>query len=96
MNSVVSNNQIPDLVKLGESVSNMVESVPNVDNNILLAYAQSQTNFDIGSRAEYFNTISPQVEVTLENIMVNDTQYLFAVIKDVILTVDPNVFNFFM
>jgi hypothetical protein len=89
MNSVISNTPINNLINVGESVSNVEES-------ILLEYAQSQTNFDIGSRAEYFNIISPQVDVTLENVMVNDTQYLFAVVKDVILTLDPNIFNFFM
>lgn len=52
------------------------------------------TNLDFTNLAEYFNMISPQVDVTLENIMVNDTQYLFAVIKDVILTLDPYIFNF--
>lgn len=96
MNSVISNTPINNLINVGESVSNVGESVSNVGESILLEYAQSQTNFDIGSRAEYFNIISPQVDVTLENVMVNDTQYLFAVVKDVILTLDPNIFNFFM
>ena len=84
---LVSSNSMNSVVSNNQS---------NLGDNILLEYAQSQTNFDIGSRAEYFNIISPQVDVTLENIMVNDTQYLFAVVKDVILTLDPNIFNFFM
>ena len=90
INSVISNNPINNLINVGESVSNVGGE------SILLEYAQSQTKLDISSRAEYFNVISPQVDVTLENIMENDTQYLFAVINDVILTLDPNVFNLFM
>lgn len=87
MNSVISNTPINNLTNVGESVSNVGES-------ILLEYAQSQTNFDISSRAEYFNVISPQVDVTLKNIVVNETQYLFAVVKDVILTLDSYIFYF--
>ena len=89
MNSVISNTPIDNLINVGESVSNVGEK-------ILVEYAQSQTNFDIGSRAEYFNTISPQLDVTLENVMVNGSHYLFAVINDVILTLNPNIFNFFI
>ena len=85
MNSVISN-----------TPNNVGESVSNAEENILVEYANSQTKFDNGSRAEYFNIISPQVDVTLENIMVNDTQYMFAVINDVILTLDPNIFNLFL
>lgn len=93
----LDNTQLVSQNSINSVISNkIVEPVSNVGDNILLEYAQSQTNFDIGSRAEYFNIISPQVDVTLENIMVNDTQYLFAVVKDVILTLDPNIFNFFM
>jgi hypothetical protein len=94
MNSVIFNSPINNLINVGESVSNVGESVSNVGESILLEYAQSQTNFDIGSRAEYFNTISLQVDVELQNI--KGSQYMFAVINDVILTLNPNIFNLFM
>lgn len=78
------------------SVSNLQRVDPIFNESIALEYAKSQANLDIGSRAEYFNTISPQLDVDLHNIMVNDTQYMFAVINDVLLTIDPNIFNLFM
>jgi len=77
------------------SVSNLQEVEPKFNESIALEYANSQTNFDIGSRAEYFNTISPQLDVELQLFMVNDTQYRFAVINDILLTLDPNIFNLF-
>jgi hypothetical protein len=78
------------------SLSNLQRVDPIFNESLALEYAKSQANFDIGSRAEYFNTISPQLDVDLHNIMINDTQYMFAVINDVLLTIDPNIFNLFM
>jgi hypothetical protein len=74
MNSVISNTPINNLINVGESVSNVGESVSNIGESILLEYAQSQTNFVIGSRAEYFNIISPQVDVTLEILEINQNR----------------------
>jgi hypothetical protein len=59
------------------------------------AIVNSQTKFDIGSRAEYFNTVSPQLDVELETVLINGTQHMFAVIQDALLTLDPNIFNLF-
>jgi hypothetical protein len=83
-------------VKSVVSVSDLQVIESKFNEDLALEYANSQTNFDIGSRAEYFNTVSPQLDVELQNIVVNDTQYLFAVINDVILTLNPNIFNLFM
>jgi hypothetical protein len=91
----INNLDSTQLVSQNSMNSVVSNNQSNFGDHFLLEYAQSQTNFDIGSRAEYFNIISPQVDVTLENVMVNDTQYLFAVVKDVILTLDPNIFNLF-
>jgi hypothetical protein len=80
------------------SINSVVSITPVLDEGerILVEYAQSQTNLDINSRVEYFNTISPQVDVELQNIMVDGSQYMFAIIKDVALTIDPNIFNLFI
>lgn len=85
----------------GDSASQITETVFNLQEispiyNIAEAIVNSQTNFDISSRAEYFNTVSPQLDVELETVMVNGTQYMFAVINDALLTLDPSIFNLFI
>jgi hypothetical protein len=94
MESAVSSNAIP--IPIPDPTSLMVPAPQTSTGNIFLDYANSQTTWDIGTRSEYFNTISPELNVELEVQMHNGIQYMFAVINDVLLTVNPEIFNLFM
>lgn len=93
MESVISSNSIP--IQIPNPTPLMVPAPQTSTGNIFLDYANSQTTWDIGTRSEYFNTVSPQLNVELEVIMDNGIQHMFAVINDVLLTVNPEIFNLF-
>jgi hypothetical protein len=92
VSEVVSESSLQNLAEVGDSVSNNF----NFTENVLLNYAKSQDTLDIGSRAEYFNSISPELEVDLLTVTENGLHYMFVVINDVILTISPNIFDFFI
>ena len=64
----------------------------------LNSYQQRRVNWNIASRVENFNKTSTGQghNVELQIIMDNGTQYMFAVINDVLLTVNPDLFNLFI
>ena len=77
-------------------ISDISTSDPKImDNVFLLDYANSQETWDIGSRVEYINTVSQELNVELETLFVHGVQHMFIIIQDVILTVNPEIFYMF-